>query len=277
MARADTRNSSKYWQDPEINGLTLLSADFTTHEYAPHTHDAYVIAVTESGGAEFKSRGLIDQAEEAALLVFNPAEPHSGWMGASNRWRYRSFYLTDKAMQTITDGLGLARAPYFCSNVFKDSELIDAFLRLHYAIESYQSPFSIRSQLYMSFGKLFARYGSPLFNAAKPSYEQVLADKVIAYLNEHYAQDISLDELAALFGLTPFQMIRCFNRTVGLPPHTYLTQIRLWASCRLLRQGQSFVEVALGAGFYDQSAFNKHFKRAYGITPRQFLAAIPKS
>jgi len=273
MARADPRNTSRYWQDPEIAGLTLLCADFTTHEYAPHTHDAYVIAVTENGGAEFKSRGVIDQAEASALLVFNPAEPHSGWMGASSRWRYRSFYLTGRAMQTVTDGLGLARAPYFCSNVFKDRELIEAFLQLHYAVEAGESPFSLRSQLYTSFGKLFERHGSPFFKPEKPSYQQVLTDRMIAYLKEHYAQDISLDELAAPFGLTPFQAIRCFNRTVGLPPHAYLTQIRLRAACRLLKQGQTYAEAALGAGFYDQSAFNKHFKRAYGITPRQFVSA----
>jgi AraC-like DNA-binding protein len=274
MARVDTRNSSKYWQDLEICGLTLLCADFTTHKYAPHVHDAYVVAVTENGGAEFKSRGVIAQAEESALLVFNPAEPHSGWMGASNRWRYRSFYLTDKAMQTVAEGLDMAGAAYFCSNVFKDRELIGAFLRLHYAIESSESRFSIRSQLYTSFGKLIERHGSSSFSSEKPSHERVMADRVIAYLREYYMQDISLDELATLFGLAPFQMIRCFNRTVGLPPHTYLTQIRLQASCRLLKQGRSFVDAAIGAGFYDQSAFNKHFKRAYGITPRQFLAAL---
>jgi AraC-like DNA-binding protein len=273
MVRVDTRNSSKYWRDPEISGLNLMCADFTTHEYALHTHEAYVIAVTVEGGAEFKSRGVINQAGTAALLVYNPTEPHSAWMGASNRWRYRSFYLTNKAMRTVTEGLGLERAPYFCSNVFKDPELIDAFLQLHCAIESGEGPFSTRSQLYTSCGKLFERYGSPYFRPEKLSHEQVLAHDVKAYLKDHYAEDISLNQLAAEFGMTPFQMIRCFNRAVGLPPHAYLTQIRLRAACRLLKRGQTFVEAALAAGFYDQSALNKHFKRAYGITPRQFVAA----
>ncbi|WP_204274068.1 AraC family ligand binding domain-containing protein, partial [Enterobacter ludwigii] len=74
MARTDTRNFSKYWQDSDLPGLSLLCADFTTHEYAPHTHDAYVIAVTEQGGAEFKSRGIAARAHNSALLVFNPLE-----------------------------------------------------------------------------------------------------------------------------------------------------------------------------------------------------------
>jgi AraC-like DNA-binding protein len=274
MARTDTRNTSKYWQDPDIPGLSLLCADFTTHEYAPHTHDAYVVAVTEHGGAEFKSRGIIDQAQASALLVFNPLEPHSGWLGPSERWSYRSFYLTDSAMQSVQKGLGIEHAPYFCSNVFRDQELIQDFAFLHRSIENNESVFTVRSQLYLAFGKLFERHGSPFFRPNRVSYEQVLTDRIVAFMRENYAQDISLDALATSFNLTPFQMIRCFNCTVGLPPHAYLTQVRLRVACRLLREGESFADTALAVGFYDQSALNKHFKRAYGITPRQFVAAV---
>jgi len=273
VARTDTRNISKYWEDPDVRGLSLLCADFTTHEYAPHTHDAYVIAVTEQGGAEFKSRGVIARARASALLVFNPQEPHSSWLGASDRWSYRAFYLTDGAMRSVQKGLGIEHAPYFCSNMFRDEELINDFAVLHRSIESNESVFSIRSRLYLAFGKLFQRHSTPFFRPQKATYEQALTDRIVAYMREHYAQDISLDTLALSFNLTPFQMIRCFNRTVGLPPHSYLTQIRLRVACRLLKQGASFAVSANAVGFYDQSAFNKHFKRAYGITPRQFLAA----
>jgi AraC-like DNA-binding protein len=274
MARSDTRNTSRYWQDPEVPGLSLLTADFTTHEYAPHSHEAYVIAVTERGGAEFKSRGIVDQAQTSTLLVFNPDEPHSGWLGASERWRYRSFYLTEAAMDGIRDGLGLDHAPYFSSNAFRDEGLISDFLALHRAIEAGESLFAVRSQLYLAFGQLFERHASQRFRPERVSYERVLTSRITAYFREHYAEDIALDALAARFGLTSFQMIRCFNRTLGLPPHACLTQIRLNAACDRLKRGESFAAAALAAGFYDQSAFNRHFKRVHGITPGQFVAAV---
>ena len=59
----------------------------------------------------------------------------------------------------------------------------------------------------------------------------------------------------------------------GLTPHAYLTQIRLRAACGHLRRGLALAEAALASGFYDQSALNRHFKRAYAITPRQYLSA----
>jgi hypothetical protein len=42
MARLDPRNSSRYWQVPDVPGVSLLHADFTTHGYAPHVHEAFV-------------------------------------------------------------------------------------------------------------------------------------------------------------------------------------------------------------------------------------------
>jgi AraC-like DNA-binding protein len=82
-----------------------------------------------------------------------------------------------------------------------------------------------------------------------------------------------LEDLAGAVGLTTFQLIGLFKRTVGLTPHAYLTQIRLGAACRALRKGAPIVEVATDTGFYDQSALTRHFKRCYGITPLQFAKA----
>ena len=47
MARLDKRNVTRYWWDQHVPGLSLLHADFTSHDYPAHAHDAFVIAVTE--------------------------------------------------------------------------------------------------------------------------------------------------------------------------------------------------------------------------------------
>ncbi|MFX9069599.1 AraC family ligand binding domain-containing protein, partial [Acinetobacter baumannii] len=87
------------------------------HDYAPHSHDAFVVAVTEAGGAEFRSRGRTEEAQAQRLLVFNPAEPHSGRMGRSRRWRYRSVYAGTRAIAGLQAALGIEATPYFLSNV----------------------------------------------------------------------------------------------------------------------------------------------------------------
>jgi hypothetical protein len=61
LARIDHRNRTQYWHAPDFDGLSCLCADFTAHDFAPHSHEALVIVVTELGGSEVRSRG------EAAL------------------------------------------------------------------------------------------------------------------------------------------------------------------------------------------------------------------
>ena len=273
MARSDPRNSAQYWWDRHVAGLSLLHADFTTHEYPPHTHQALVVAVTEQGGSVIKSRGQVEEATPATLFVFNPAEPHAGWMGWSARWRYRSLYLTRPALDQLAAGLGIERVPYFTRNIFGDRDLIEAFLAMHCAIEEGRDVFGERELLIGGFGRLFGRHGSGGDRIRPAPVDRRILGRVTERMHADYASNLRLEALAAEVGLTTFQLIGLFKRTVGLTPHAYLTQIRLGMACRQLRRGPALADVATAVGFYDQSALNKHFKRCYGITPRQFARA----
>jgi AraC-like DNA-binding protein len=273
MARSDPRNSTQYWWDRHLSGLSLLCADFTTHEYPPHTHDALVVAVTEQGGSVVRSRGQVEQATPSTLFVFNPAEPHAGWMGGSERWQYRSMYLTREALREVAAGLGIESVPYFTRNTFDDRDLIDAFLAMHLAIEEGRDVFRERELLIGTFGRLFRRHGSGGGRIGPTPRDRAVLAKVKERMHAEYACDLHLDDLAAGAGLTAFQLIGLFKRATGLAPHAYLTQVRLGIACRHLRRARPIAQVAADVGFYDQSALTKHFKRCYGITPLQFARA----
>jgi len=155
LARVDRRNTTRYWNDPHLAGLSCLCADFTAHDYAPHSHEALVVAVTEAGGSEFRSRGEVNEASTSALLVFNPTEPHSGRMARSARWRYRGLYLTETALESLTETLGIDTVPYFTANVFRDIDLIEAFLDLHRALQKGTDALLACEHLVGSLGQLF--------------------------------------------------------------------------------------------------------------------------
>src|SRR5258708_1264915 len=250
-----------------------MRADCRPHEYPPHTHEALGVAVTEQGGSVIKSRGQVEEAHAATLFVFNPAEPHAGWMGWSERWRYRSLYLTQAALDQVAAGLGIAQVPYFTRNMFRDGDLIDGFLTMHRAIEQGRDVFQERELLIGTFGRLFQRHGSSAVRIGPPPRDRTILERVQQRMRSDYAQDLRLEELAHDVGLTTFQLIGLFKRTTGLTPHAYLTQLRLSMACRHLRHSRAIADVAADVGFYDQSALTKHFKRIYGITPLQFARA----
>ena len=273
MPRPKLENRARYWWDRHVSGLSLMHADFTTHEYPQHTHDALVIAVTEQGGSIVKSRGELQDATPATLFVFNPEEPHGGWMGRSERWQYRSLYLTRLALDRLAEELGVNEVPYFTRNTFIDTDLIAAFHKMHLALGDGRDVFHERELLVESFGALFERHGSGRTRIKAPPRDRILLAKAIERMRAEYATDLRLEDLAASVGLTTFQLIGLFKRMTGLTPHTYLTQVRLGIACRHLRHSPVLAEVATAVGFYDQSALNKHFKRCYGITPLQFAKA----
>jgi AraC-like DNA-binding protein len=270
VPRADPRNASRYWLDPRLSGLSLLRADFTTHEFASHTHDALLVAVTEEGGSEIAAAGVPDEVHRAALLVVGPAEAHSSRMRRSPRWRYRSFYLMQSAMDGVAGDLGLARFPDLRSGVVRQPDLVDRFLRLHQALEAGSDELLQRELLIEAFAGLVAGPATTGRRAALPASLR----QVVDLMRERHAERLTLPELAAAAGMTRFQLIGRFRAGTGMTPHAHLTQVRLGAACHHLRRGMPIADAAVAAGFYDQSALTRHFKRAYGITPLQYVRAI---
>ena len=95
---------------------------------------------------------------------------------------------------------------------------------------------------------------------------------VVEYIEEHLDGCPTLAEMAAVVRLNPYHFARQFKAATGLPPHQYVILRRVERAKQLLRAGTdlSLAEVALHAGFSDQSQFCHHFKRLVGVTPGQF-------
>ena len=280
MAQKPTRkadaNRCRFWGDAAVPGMLLMHADFADHEFAPHVHDELVIAVTEHGGAVFDSRGVSDQAEEGTVLVFNPGEPHAGRMGRSTRWHYRAFYLDQRALNEVAEGLEMdpGQVPGFLTNKLRDPDLFAALHQVHQACESDGSVEAWEGGLLAAMGALYGRHGSPRPLERKLANERSRISRVVDYLHENYSEAVRLEELASLAEMSAYHLVRSFKKERGLPPHVYLTQVRLQAARRLLAEGRSLVETATMVGFYDQSALNRHFKRGYGVTPGQYAKAV---
>jgi len=102
---------------------------------------------------------------------------------------------------------------------------------------------------------------------------------VMEYIMENLEGSPTLEQMAAVAHLSPYHFARQFKASTGLAPHQYLISCRIERAQHLLRKNDELqlAEVALRAGFSDQSKFSFHFKRIVGVTPRQFLlsARIP--
>jgi AraC-like DNA-binding protein len=95
----------------------------------------------------------------------------------------------------------------------------------------------------------------------------------IQHISEHYAENITNRQLAALCGLSVRALERHFLSVYDLTPHVYLRQLRVRMSCSgLVFSHKTLAEVASEVGFADQSHFSKEFRRFLGETPSAYRA-----
>jgi AraC-like DNA-binding protein len=94
--------------------------------------------------------------------------------------------------------------------------------------------------------------------------------RAVDYLRTQIADSITLADLAGYAELDKFHLCRAFRAQVGMPPHAYLTHLRIARAKQLLRGGVRASEVAPLVGFCDQAALTRHFRRLAGTTPARF-------
>jgi AraC family transcriptional regulator len=99
--------------------------------------------------------------------------------------------------------------------------------------------------------------------------------RVIDFMEEHLAEDISLRTLADLARLSPYHFLRCFKESFGEPPHRYWAVRRIErAKALLANPGASITEIALDVGFSTTSALSAAFRRMTGQTPTEYRRSL---
>lgn len=100
------------------------------------------------------------------------------------------------------------------------------------------------------------------------------AARARALIHDAWRDPLSLDDLARAAGRDRLHTLRAFRRAYGLPPHRYLTHVRVAEARRLLERGVATAEAALEVGFCDQSHLHRHFVRIVGATPGAYARAV---
>ena len=100
--------------------------------------------------------------------------------------------------------------------------------------------------------------------------------RVREHIDAHIEKRISVDALASLANLSVCYFVRAFKQSVGVTPHDYLIRRRVERTMELLSGTEmSLSEIALAAGFADQSHCARRFRQHVGMSPRDYRWSIP--
>jgi AraC-like DNA-binding protein len=259
------------WTDPRFKGFGVEQVALAPGGRRDRLHDHYAILITASGGGILTSRDVQHQATPDSGCVFGPDRLWTARAVSHDPWRYETIYLSRRLLWALTAHLDL---PGESLNAFTGVRVLSAE-----ALEAARRVLAV----FRTHGLVVARVAAliefieTLFQGSCEGHTITdgarAARHVCTFLHEHFREGIQTAQLARLVSLTPFHFIRVFRAAVGVPPHRYVTLVRLRCAEQLLRAGVRLVDVADRAGFCDQSHLNRWFRRILGVTPAQYQKA----
>ncbi|GAA5037177.1 AraC family transcriptional regulator [Thermocatellispora tengchongensis] len=250
-------------------GIERLEAALVGVAFAPHRHDTYAVGVTLAGVQTFRYRGEPRHCLPGEWHVLHPDEVHDGAAGTDDGFGYRIVYL-DPAL--VRDSLGGGPLPFVADPVIRAGRVDPALAACLRDIDDPLDDAEAAEVTVAVADTLRAHAGGRAAGPARldlPALGRVRELLVADPLTRHRAEDFE-----RVSGLDRWTLARQFRAAFGTSPTRFRTMRRLDRARALIRAGHALGEVAAAAGFADQSHLTRMFKRAYGLTPAAWAAAL---
>ena len=256
--------------------LRLLQAYYVQHAYPRHSHDYYVITLIEQGRQSFLHKGARLRTPPGGMILINPDAVHTGEAVDERGFQMRSLYPTIQHMEMVNREMtGHSQGlPFFKEVRIDHPGMRHRFLSLHKALLEDADPLECESRFLWFLTRLIELYGNIPSPAERLGQEKKAIRQARLYLEEHFAQGVSLGQLAEHVALSPYYLLRAFRAQVGMPPHAYLENLRIRAAQRLIERGKPLAEIAMDVGFSNQSHLTNRFKQTIGTTPGQYAKQV---
>ena len=255
---------------------------FYLNEVALHHHDFYEVYLLLRGRVTYTVENRIYQVRPGDIMLISPLELHQARISTDADpyervvlWVARSYLEHLSTPRTSLTRCFDAAVPGH-SNLLRPSSQVSADFRrqleqlgdLH-GQKDYGSDLLTRCCLVEVLVALNRAVAEAAVQPADCTCDRVV-DQVVEYINDHYNEPLTLDELAERFFISKYHLLRKFDRQVGTTVHRYILQKRLLIAKQLLGSGVAPSEVCQHCGFGDYANFYRAFRTEYGITPRQY-------
>jgi AraC-like DNA-binding protein len=160
--------------------------------------------------------------------------------------------------------------PFFREAQVADPWLVNSLLALHYTLIREATPLEYESRFLWTLAQLIGRYADIRVQEQPIGQERKAVRQARRLIEETFAQGVNLTQLAEHVSLSPYYLLRVFRSEVGMPPHTYLENVRIRQVQRLIEAGKPMADIAAEVGFSSQSHLINRFKQIIGVTPGQY-------
>jgi len=238
-----------------------------------HAHPEYQISLSFDFPGVYQYRGGSIAVPVQSVTVLHPGEPHAA-SDPGPREQHAHFamlYLDETWVRRVATERKRVRGSVVFTPVSCKSDLLAELAGIHHRLmhETQRLAQDVLAQRVVH--ALLERQG---FETDERLADDPRAVRIAReYLHRHAFEEVSLDRLAFIAGVSAFHLTRLFVRHIGFPPHRYQLQLRVARARELLALGVPIGEAALQTGFADQSHLNRQFKRYVGVPPGRYRRA----
>lgn len=265
--------------------ITRLAPDYPV--VTTHWHDEAELTLITSGNCQYQINLIDYEVKEGDILFISPLLLHSISLGTSDEFLSETYvfhmnflggnstdicstrYLTPMVNQELLiPCLITPEHPIYLSlrKIFNQINSLydESVMGYELALKS----------LFLQAVFLLLQYSKKNLNPdIKASSEKLKS--VLDYIELHYAEPISISELAKLCFFSDYHFMRFFKKHMNMTCMEYINNLRLEKSVELFEQGNSSIlDVSLSVGFHNLSYFHRAFKKKYHMTPLSFIKAL---
>ena len=248
--------------------------------YEIHDHSAIEILLTLEGMVTYTIEDKVYQVRKGEVLIIPQDTAHSLTMGEGSS-RYLFLFESD-AIMTMRDIKSMA---IYFNKPFHLRDGSDAHVRIRELLLRAKDLYEKRELMwntacYSCILRVYATLGQRYLSGIRPrtadnmrNMDSEVINAVMTYINNHYREELSLENVAGFAGFSRYYFSRSFKKQTGYSFKDYLCQKRLQVAMDLLiRTNRSMRDVAIESGFGSVATFNRVFREKKGCTPTQYRA-----
>ncbi|MBO5938686.1 MAG: helix-turn-helix domain-containing protein [Clostridia bacterium] len=256
-------------------------SNITTHR---HSHDFLEIVYILQGSGIHEIGDTTYTMFPGCLYIVDSGEVHNLHFHETSE--YYNLFLKEDFLQEITlsldgaevDALSFLRGrknsePFVRFSAEKNRLIQELFGQCYFELHKAEAPERALVRHYLSL--LLLEYASALRQIDHTREPDVILPRAIDYINRHYKEPLSIDEIARRYNYNPVYFGRLFQKYYGCPIKSYISDLRLTFAGELLETtSYSIDEIVLQAGFGNKLQFYKKFKERFGCTPKEYKTSL---
>jgi AraC-like DNA-binding protein len=269
----------RFWRPLPREVADVICGEGAVDELPIHAHEALQVILPTSRFVLIDGRGNAVELRPGQVYVAAPLELHGARRIDDVPCAMRVLLVAPHLLpQLVGDPAGLWRGapPGHQQRVVDDPAL---HTELWARIAELRGPLvsmTCGPRLLGCVGRLLARLAAlpPAAPTPREGRQRTGVGRVRDHLRAHVAENVTLDELASVAGLSKFYLLRAFRREHSITPHAYQMQLRLAQAWRFIVEGRPLSRATYDAGFADQSHLTRRFAATFGLTPARYARQL---